>query len=415
MDIDDTIKENAETALKSLKKVIASGGNRSGTFYLVKGKKAGESGIAIFLQSKDKKGAKVKASGKVLRKASTGNKFCIGTLAMENKKLIFRILEGALSPGVTQKTLKADFQAPELKKLGNLLKKALVVKGEAEVIESSKGKDNEESEVFEDDFIKEMKEELLAEAKDDTEREQLVEIFDVADEEGEKIKSMESVFEDLLTIDEEDDPTESKEAIIEIFSALYSEGFQDRDQLLKLSENLAKKNVDLSEFENRASVGSALPEPMRTQVLLAQKMMITEELFQNASKDFPGNIVQLNDAMNQAMNEQSKIIADALAVKSSEAIALEKDGQSFLHIQKWIAEDNLFKEYRSPLQKSIKKVSKGAKIDSVLQNLSQLEQHIVSSIKIQGCDNYIQGSNIRSVILPFIKQMREICIHNQKQ
>ena len=87
---DEKIKENADLALSNLKKVIASGKKRSGTFYLVKGKNPGESGVAIFLQSKDKKGAMVKGAGKKLRKVSTGNKFCKNSIC---KRFWWRIDE----------------------------------------------------------------------------------------------------------------------------------------------------------------------------------------------------------------------------------------------------------------------------------------------------------------------------------
>ena len=206
---------------------------------------------------------------------------------------------------------------------------------------------------------------------------------------------------------------ESKEAIIEVYSALYSDGIYNRDQMLQLSEKLAQRDVDLEEFENQASVGGKLPEPMRTQVLLAKKMMLTEGEMQDASSDFPNNIMEINARILQSMDHQTELIVAALTEKA----AASSNDRSFEKIRDWIQKDSLFKDHRSSLQKAItgiqKKKVKNPKV--IIEKINLLEAYIQSSIKIQGCDNYIQGAGIRSSILPELSKMRKICEINQKR
>ena len=110
-----------------------------------------------------------------------------------------------------------------------------MAKGVAEV-EKTPETEAEAEEVFDESDVQNLKDELLREAGSEEERAQLTEIFDVADEESDKIQSMDEIFTDLLTVDEDEaDPNEAKEAIVEVLSVLYKEGMQDRDQLLDLN------------------------------------------------------------------------------------------------------------------------------------------------------------------------------------
>ena len=71
---------------------------------------------------------------------------------------------------------------------------------------------------------------------------------------------------------------------------------------------------------------------MRTQVLLAQKMMVNEDMLRSAVSNFPKNVVDLHSNLKQKITEQTNNIAGALAEKAEKESLLP----SFGRIQKWI-------------------------------------------------------------------------------
>ena len=89
--LDEIITKHANVAYKNLRMIVASAGKSGGTFYFVGGAEKGRSGLSIQLDKKDKKGNLVKSAGKELKKVSKGSKFCLGTLRVEDGKLVFRI------------------------------------------------------------------------------------------------------------------------------------------------------------------------------------------------------------------------------------------------------------------------------------------------------------------------------------
>ena len=416
MPVHKVIKDYAEDALPNLKKVVASRGKRLGLFCLVKGQNAGESGLAVVLKKSEGSIGLVKTAGKALRRASSGNRLCIGSVVLdtEKKKLVFRITDGALTSKAAQLTLKNDFNSDEFSGLGSLLKRAVVVKGEEQVVETTS---TSADEVIEDDYIEDMRQQLLA-TSPPGEVDLLNEVFDAAADEMEKSEEMESLFVDILAIDDTDpDPEEAQQAVIEIYSVLYSEGFYNRDQLMSLCQKLTRKNVDLSAFENAATVGSLLPEPMRSQILLAGKLMAANTAINRhlQTSDLPTVMVQLQLHLFATMTEQNDLISAGLIAKYKESQQTDK---AFQKISEKIQQDLLFRSFRKPISKAISAIetnpttatSKQLKsINQALIPIDELEKYILSSLKIQGCDNYLSNVNIRSSLLPILRQMRTAC------
>ena len=83
---------------------------------------------------------------------------------------------------------------------------------------------------------------------------------------------------------------------------------------------------------------------MRTQILLAEKMLLNEELIENARANYPQNIITLNQSIVSALTTQKGNIITALAAKSTVAKSRNTKDKSFDNVIKWIREDNLFKK-----------------------------------------------------------------------
>lgn len=135
-------KEKAEQYLDGsaavLRRIIASGGNLTGTFCLVGAKE--KSSLAVFLKKQDPSGAKSKSTARELKQLTGARKIAIGVILFNNGRLYFHIIRGALKAEQARKILKNRFtnaKAP----LPSILRRVLTVDGmpdaEPELISSS--------------------------------------------------------------------------------------------------------------------------------------------------------------------------------------------------------------------------------------------------------------------------------------
>jgi hypothetical protein len=199
--IDEFLNESGS----SLKKIVGGNGKTPGTFCVAKGQKS--VGLAIFLQKKDKSGAKVKGASKVF-KSEKANKFAIGTVNVEEGKLVFRVMHGTLSAGAAQKTLRKDFaSAPS--PLPALLRKSMSSKGVAPVSEEDKVIDGVEVEhldisQYQEESRQEIEKDVSLSPEEKTQRlSDLSELWSTQESTVEMEVTLSSIYDELIA-DESD-------------------------------------------------------------------------------------------------------------------------------------------------------------------------------------------------------------------
>ena len=424
----ETLHKYAQSSVAPLKKIIASQGKNRGTFYFVKGKKQGESGVAIFLQKMDKKGAKALASGKALKKASGGNKFSVGTIAMEDSKLCFRVKKGSAGSSVVAKSFKLDFKNDDFKILGNLLKKAKVFDGAAETAEVIEeiNPNNAEAPVSEEfsaadlanieaDLVKiqedltAMQEELVDDLKgaDAEARRELADILNAEDDLASDMIDVQNLYFNLL----EEELMESKdmseltgvdgEDLISIVETIYQSDEYSAEEMKDIARQISSRGVDLSAFENQAAVGNKLPEPLRSQILLSKKIQEEEQNSLDYVSNFPASIQPIWESIQNIIQNQSNAMASALSGQDAD----------FTKIGKYISSGALFNSFPSDIEKTLGKISSSEStkaIQSMQRKLNDFSNHLLTSPKIEACDGFIPAANIRTMLVPKISQLTKI-------
>ena len=362
----DTLYAQAKSSVAPLKKIIASQGKNSGTFYFVKGNKKGESGIVIFLQKRDKKGAKALSSGKALKKASGGKKFSVGTVKMEDSKLIFRVKKGSAKSSVVQKSFKQDFLEDDFKAIGILLKRARVLDGEATIEEAAEeemvvedldevgqGEPEEPTETFSLEEMEAMQNELEASIKgaDAETREELRAILDAEEDYASDMTNLDEIYIQLLQeeiVKDEMTYTDIEEGdIVAVIEEMYRSDMYSIEEMQEYAVRIANKGVDLSVFEKKASVGQKIPEPLRSQILLSTKINQLQVEMAAAQDNFPANIKELLKGIIDAVNAQNAAISANLN---------GRDDDDMKAIGKYIGDGKLFASYPSDLQKALDKI-----------------------------------------------------------
>ena len=424
----DTLHSHAQSSVTPLKKIISSQGSNSGTFYFVKGNTKGESGIVIFLQKMDKKGAKARSTGKILRKASGGTKFCVGTVKMEGSKLCFRVSKGSAGSSVVAKSFKEDFKVGEFKLLGNLLRKAKVFDGEAETaevpdvpVDPAEPQESEDFNVqdladIEADLtkIKEdletMQANLVSDLKDaDSQaRSELLAILNAEKDLANDMVDVQNLYYNLLEeelIEPDADEIEwigidGEDLVIAVESLYKSDRYTDED-MQEIARQLSQKGVDLSTFENQASVGNKMPEPLRSQILLSKKIQDAEEEGVASVENFPASLQPIWASIQDIINNQNNAIVSNL----------DRADTDFVTIGQYISSGGLFDPFPSDLDKALSKISSSdntTAIQAFQKKLLAFNQHILTSAKIEACDTFVGSSNIRTLIVPKLNQIVKI-------
>ena len=85
----EEVLEEALAGTKSaVRKIKASGGRLQGSFYYAGDARAELVSMVVTLSTRDKKGTKAYAQGRMLRKAIKGAKFARGTVSQDGGKLL---------------------------------------------------------------------------------------------------------------------------------------------------------------------------------------------------------------------------------------------------------------------------------------------------------------------------------------
>ena len=131
------------------------------------------------------------------------------------------------------------------------------------------------------------------------------------------------------------------------------------------------------------------------------KIQEEEENTQSTVENFPASLQPIWESIQGIVQSQSSAIAGTLN-------GMDADMQT---IGRYVASGELFNPFPADIDKAIGKISSAESqkaIQSLQKKLDAFSNHLLTSPKIEACDNFVPASNIRTLLFPKINQLTKI-------